>query len=265
MDIRNYYQSFSPNIRREINKNLLISWTHSSTALEGNTFSFGDTFFFLFHGITVRGKSFQEHCEIKAHANAIDVVNNIFINQNEFTEQDIKKLHRIIIPDVIDIYSPVGEYKIEDNGTHILDDSNTTRYMLYPSPQSSKAMMSQWIEIFNSYYKLDDFDQSTAINIYADILLKFLSIHPFADGNGRLARILANIPLIKHGYPPIIIDPDQRKEYLLLLNKISPPDRNYSLQKTFDKHLLDLFIKFCSLSWDNTLKTIKEFVKNIPS
>lgn len=262
MNIRNFYKSFPENIRKEINKQLLVSWTYNSSAIEGNSFTLGDTFFFLLHGTTIKGRSFYEHCEIKGHANAVEVINSFFINKEYFSEEDLKELHKIVVPNVVDIYEPVGEYKIESNGTLVYKD-NGSEFCFYPSPKDSEKMIKDWIVLFNQYNSYPDLTEKEALYIFVDLSLKFTSIHPFANGNGRLARLLSNIPLIKKGYPPIIIDKEKRQEYIMLLNRVSLPDPNYKIEQPFPKKALKEYTEFCRESWNNTYKIIQNVTKNI--
>ena len=72
--------------------------------------------------------------------------------------------------------------------------------------------MKQWMELVNN-----PAPGTEPINLYTDIHLGFTAIHPFADGNGRMARLLANIPILKAGLPPVIIALENRKKYLELM------------------------------------------------
>ena len=71
---------------------------------------------------------------------------------------------------------------------------------------------------------------------YTEIHLGFTAIHPYADGSGRMARLLANLPLLQAGQPPLLIDVDQRREYIALLGE-------YSLQQGAPKPGDELFTK----------------------
>lgn len=48
---------------------------------------------------------------------------------------------------------------------------------------------------------------------------KFVNIHPFTDGNGRTARLLLNLELVRSGYLPVIIETERRFEYYALLDR----------------------------------------------
>jgi Fic family protein len=77
--------------------------------------------------------------------------------------------------------------------------------------------MALWFKDFgNINTKLASFDE--CVKAYTDMHIAFSSIHPFFDGNGRLARLIANIPLIKNGFLPIIINNEDRQEYIELLS-----------------------------------------------
>jgi Fic family protein len=52
---------------------------------------------------------------------------------------------------------------------------------------------------------------------YAAIHAAVAHIHPFWDGNGRIARLIANLPLLRSGLPPVVIPKERRREYIQLL------------------------------------------------
>ena len=72
--------------------------------------------------------------------------------------------------------------------------------------------MQQWLDQFNFAFE-NELSQDNAAQTYADLHLDFVSIHPFFDGNGRMARLLANLPVLKSGFPPIVIPAEDRKRY----------------------------------------------------
>jgi Fic family protein len=89
-------------------------------------------------------------------------------------------------------------------------------YMEYASPVDTPHLMERWLVDFNK--KLDAArTQELAIETYAWAHLSFVRIHPLFDGNGRMARLLANLPVLRGGYPPIVIDVAGRATYIGLL------------------------------------------------
>jgi len=101
------------------------------------------------------------------------------------------------------------------NGTTGLRDGKPV-YMEYATPSDTPKLMARWLKEFNR--KLTTADTLTkAINVYAWTHLSFVRIHPFFDGNGRVARLIANLPLLRCGQPPLLIAMDRRVEYIDLL------------------------------------------------
>jgi Fic family protein len=89
-------------------------------------------------------------------------------------------------------------------------------YMEYAAPLNTPLLMSQWIKQFNRKL-LSATSTTMAINVYAWAHLSLVRIHPFFDGNGRLVRLIANLPLLKCGHPPLLISLERRTEYIDLL------------------------------------------------
>jgi Fic family protein len=72
--------------------------------------------------------------------------------------------------------------------------------------------MSQWLERLNGYFTAA-LDRQAAAEAYADLHLSFFTIHPFFDGNGRMARLLANLPVLNADLPPIVVPQEDRYRY----------------------------------------------------
>ncbi len=196
-------------------KQLRDLWTHSSTALEGNTLSLGDTHFVLEEGLTISGKPLKEHQEIIGHACAIELVYQSLNSQ--ITETFCFELHKAVQTEIIfDIDKPNGAWKIRPNGTYTVDVDDKQLYLEYALPQHVPQLMREVITLLNvastNCLKLEN-----AHICYAKIHAAIAHIHPFWDGNGRIARLLANLPLLKSGLPPIIIPKDKRRNYIQLL------------------------------------------------
>ncbi len=212
----NTLESLSKAQAKTLKDRLKIEWTYRSNAIEGNTISLGDTAFIIEQGLTIKGKSIVEHTDIVGHAKAIDIIYEL-ITKNTLNPDDIFLLHKAVQTAIIlDIMCPVGEYKVEPNGRYIKKNEKL-EHAYYPMPNDMNHLMGLFFKEFaNTSKPLTTFDQ--CVTSYSDMHIAFSSIHPFFDGNGRLARLIANIPLLKNGFLPIIVSNEDRQEYIELLS-----------------------------------------------
>jgi Fic family protein len=246
------FKSLTQAEKKVLLQQMKIEWTYSSNAIEGNTLSLGDTQFIIENGLTVKGKSIKEHNEVIGHARAIDLIYEM-LDKAVLTQEDIFLLHRSILTEVVvDIYSPIGAYKSEDNGRYI-SVNNQSEYLAYPSVADIQHLMQLWLAYFNAHLHIDTLDE--AIEVYTYLHLSFSSIHPFFDGNGRLARLLANIPLLKNGFLPLVVKQENRQEYIQTLSsyqlRANPLNRDsrFLIQETTE--------------YSETINFFKEEYKNI--
>ncbi|EGG93169.1 hypothetical protein IMCC1989_1617 [gamma proteobacterium IMCC1989] len=191
-------------------------WTHHSTALEGNTLTLGDTHFLLEEGLTISGKPLKDHQEVIGHAKAIELIYHGL--QHEVSESLLFQLHHAVQQELVnDIYKPIGDWKLEVNGTYAITAQGEQTFIQYASPADVPVLMAEWIQRVNAidHTKIT---LDSAPSVYAELHMGFVHIHPFWDGNGRMARLLANIPLLKAGLPPLMITQELRREYISVLS-----------------------------------------------
>jgi Fic family protein len=250
-----FLEGKSKSLQEQILKSLRDFWTHNSTAIEGNTLTLGDTQFILDEGLTVSGKPIKEHQEIIGHASAIELVYRML--ETGVTEQSFFDLHKAIQSEVIhDIDKPYGAWKVEVNGTRVLGIDNTPIYLEYAHPTHVEFLMSEVITLINekNHFKTSQ----EAIKVYTMIHAAVAHIHPFWDGNGRIARLIANIPLLKAGLPPIVIPNERRREYIQLLAsyemKMGKLDKKSGALP--EVGLLYDFEMFCTQCYEETLNII---------
>lgn len=206
-----FLAQLDPDLREFVLTSLRCHWTHSSTALEGNTFTLSDTQFFLKEGLTVSGRTLQEHIEISGHAEGIELLYDLAENGKDLDASDLFTLHRVVCrKDVVDALKPIGAWKQEINGTEYVEDGRIVWHE-YAHPVYVPELMQQWVGQFNA---LSGCTTDNAAATYASLHLSFVSIHPFWDGNGRIARLIANVPILRAGLPPIMISQERRREYL---------------------------------------------------
>ena len=189
----------NPLLTKQLQRDLNIKWTYNSNAIEGNTFTLIETKVLLEDGITIGGKSLVDHLEIVGHSKAIEYLEDIINNEIELTEREIKNLHSLVTKDVEGINS--GAYRNVDvyiNGSKHTPPSNVIVF------EKMQQLMLWYNNEGKNYHPVEK----------AAILHgKFVTIHPFIDGNGRTARLLLNFELMKNDYPPIIIEIEDREKY----------------------------------------------------
>lgn len=256
---RNFLEGLTETRKGELLKALKALWTHDSTAIEGNTLTLGDTMIVLEYGLTVKGKPLRDQQDVAAHGRAVDFIRDL-TKVGRLTEEDVLQLHRLTIPvETVDIYRPVGAWKREDNGTYGAEGGRQV-YMSYASADDTPALMKAWIRDFNGLYHAN-MSQDAAFEAYVRAHTSFVRIHPFFDGNGRLARLLANLPVLFAGYPPIVISSESRIDYITALWKYQRQvgvvsKKNPELLPRSE--LLDEFKSLVRQSWGKTLDLVAE-------
>jgi len=176
-----FLDQLDKDIRKILIAQLRNLWTHTSTAIEGNTLTLGETAFVIEDGLTVSGKPLKDHQEVVGHARAIDLIYDLVRGETKISEEDIFNLHKAVQTEaVFDVYKPVGKWKVE--------------------PKDVAVLMKVWLELLNSHIK-QEVPEDKAICAYSELHVSFVRIHPFYNGNGRMARLISNIPVLKSGFP----------------------------------------------------------------
>lgn len=213
---------FSQEILKLWQEKLRIEWTYNSNAIEGNTLTYGETAFFLREGLTSEGKPLKDYLEAKNHAEAIDFLLDIIKGNRQITESFIKELHALLLKDIHFTYAKgahgrlikknlnAGKYKILPN--HVLTISG--KIHKYTDPLHVHDEMEKLIQWLHQEKKMHIVEKAALFHY------RFVAIHPFDDGNGRMARLLMNLILMKSGYPPCIIKNINRRKYLESLELI---------------------------------------------
>ena len=180
-----------------------IDITYTSNALEGNTLTAGETTLVIEKGITVGGKPLKDHLEAVDHARALEWVIDIASgNPGRLTEADIRNLHYLVVaqskPGIAGRYADGPRYVNNSVGLHA-----------FPPHVEVPALMQGFVRWLDN--------ESDTPQKAFDAHRQFVAIHPFNDGNGRTARLLMNLILIRGGYPPISIRPENRPAYVAAL------------------------------------------------
>ena len=234
-------------------KQLKVLWTYHSNAIEGNTLSKGDTSFIIENGLTVQGKSIAEHNQVLGHVKAIDLIYEI-LNNGLLSEENLFVLHKAIQTEiVIDSEKPNGAYKAVPNGRWIEQDGKDVHHY-YPAPDTMQHLMGLWFKSYGDF-SIAIGSKKEAVERYTQMHVSFTSIHPFWDGNGRLARLISNLPLLYNQYLPIIISTERRREYIALLttyNMTSKPLDKETTELVEQNKAYEALLKFIEEEYSHT-------------
>ena len=191
-----------PQTLRTLHDHWVLEWTYNSNAIEGNTLTLKETKVVL-EGITIGGKSMHEHFEVINHKEAIDYVEAVIAGDEVFSEWLIKAIHQLVLKN---IDSPnAGVYRREN----VLIAGAEHR------PPDFLHVAEQMADLVQAYHDFTGHPIERAARLHVD----FVKIHPFADGNGRTARLLMNFDLMKAGFLPVIFQAADRLAYYEALDK----------------------------------------------
>ncbi len=202
-----------PEIMEMVDKKFIIDWTYNSNAIEGNTLSKQETTFFLEYGLTSKGKTLKDYLEAQNHVEAIRWLKDIIKRKRPISESLIKELHSLLLKGIDYIWvGPPGERiqrellpgKYKDKPNHVITmDGEIHRYC---EPLKVPDEMERLVNFINH-------SDLHPVELAARAHYKLVAIHPFVDGNGRLARLLMNLLLMKKGFVPVIIKNEAREAY----------------------------------------------------
>jgi len=253
-----FLDGLSEDIKMNLLEQLRVLWTHASTAIEGNSLTLGETAFVLREGLTISGKSLKDHRDIEGHAHAVDLMYSL-VRKDEITASDLFDLHRLVISEqIFDVYKPLGDWKKENNSTNITAD-NQSKTIEFSDYWEVPQLMDRWLELLNNEIRISK-EPPEVLMSYTKLHVSFVAIHPFWDGNGRVARLIANLPGLKAGQPPIIIEKERRYDYIMALAEYTlthgTPSRDTPL--IHEEAAFDKFCSFCGQCWQGSQILVKE-------
>lgn len=212
------FRPLSPEQEARVLQKFRLDWNYHSNHLEGNSLTYGETRALILHGLTAQGKPLQDHFEITGHNEAILWVEDLVRKKEPLTEHVIRQLHELILKSdhYIDartadgqptrLLVEVGKYKTQPNHVQTI----TGEPLFFSSPADTPADMHALMD----WYRSSD-DEPILKAAYFHY--RFIRIHPFSDGNGRIARLVMNFILMMGGFPPVIIKTDEKDAYFSAL------------------------------------------------
>lgn len=225
----NSHRSFDENTLKQIKEYYRIGLTYNSNAIEGNSLTESETKVVIEDGLTIAGKPLRDHLEALGHSNAYDLIYSLSKNK-VITDNNIKELHKLFYIKIDK--DNAGEYrkvKIFISGS---------KYPC-PLPQDVPHLMQEFAK------KLPELrSKCHPVEFCALAHKEFVFIHPFIDGNGRVARLLMNLILLQEGYNIAIIPFAIRSDYIAALEKAHKDDRD-----------------FIALVSNSVLETLKDYIR----
>lgn len=203
---------FEGEMLKQIRDYYRIGLTWSSNAIEGNTLTESETKVLLEDGLTVGGKPLRYTFEAIGHAKAFDFMFTLLGNRT-IAERDIFIMHQMFYENIENQYA--GKYRDMDV---FISGSK------YPVTET-KRIQAEMDELFHWIETVRE--QTHPVEFAAQLHKRFVFIHPFKDGNGRIARLIMNTALIQDGYLLAVIPPVLRHEYIELLEKAHKDDKPF--------------------------------------
>lgn len=240
----------SAEVENRVMQKFKIEWNYHSNALEGNTLTFGETAAFLAQGLTASGKPFKDYLDIKGHDKVINVLGDLVRGSEPLTESLIRHLHDILLVEPYEVKSlspeglptsrrvEIGRYKCAPN--HVVTSTGTIHY--FSSPGETPAHMQELLEWYRKEMAYKTMHPVAFASLFHH---RFVNIHPFDDGNGRMARILMNLILMQSKQLVAIIKTESKNDYLFALSNADAgePDNLINFIGTCVTNSAETFLK----------------------
>lgn len=206
------YRPLSREMSRQLREYFRIGLTYTSNALEGNSLTEVETKVVLEEGITIGGKPLRDHFEALGHSEGYDYIHKL-VKKQDITESNLKRIHKLFYRRIDE--KNAGKYRMKKV---IISGSK----YIPPPPEKVPILMRKFIGNLPGMK-----EQHHPVVCSALTHKEFVFIHPFIDGNGRVARLLMNLILLQSGYPIAIIPPVVRANYLQNLEKAHSNDKPF--------------------------------------
>ena len=210
----------TPDEAKALNEQFAVEYTYNSNAIEGNTLTLRETDLVL-RGLTIDKKPLKDHFDVVGHKEAFDYVSGLVKDKEPLSERAIKQIHFLVLGRDIQHRGIYRSVPVCISGAK--------------TQTAEPILISEKVQELLEWYRSDaDDDFLTKIALFH---LRFESIHPFIDGNGRTGRLLVNLELMKLGYPPIDIKFTDRKAYYNAFDSYAETGSPKAMFKLFAKYL----------------------------
>lgn len=189
-NLKNEWQLKKPLNKSQLQKleeHFKVNYTFESNRIEGNTLTLQETFLVINQGLTIGGKSMQEHLEAINHDEAIEFIYDLAQKQSGISEFQLKQIHHLVLKGID--RKNAGSYRnvqVRIGGSKHIP----------PEPYLIAKLMEDYFITYQSQE-----NKIHPVILAADMHERLVSIHPFIDGNGRTSRLIMNLILLQNGFP----------------------------------------------------------------
>ena len=211
--------------QQRLDQKFMLEFNYNSNHIEGNTLTYGQTEMLLLFGKSIEEANMKDLEEMKASNVGLKTVMEAALDKERpLTENFIRTLHKTLLREDYTVYRPLsdgtstsyvvhsGQYKTRPNSVKTI----TGEHFEYASPEETPALMADLLQWYN---QAEAEGKMTPIELATLFHYRYIRIHPFEDGNGRISRLIVNYILYRHGYPMIVVKSADKSNYLTALNK----------------------------------------------
>ena len=218
-------QPLSERDRERLNRKFTVDFNFNSNHIEGNTLTYGQTELLLLFGKVVGEAEMKDLEDMKASNVGLKMMQEqALIKEMPLTQNFIRQLHKVLLREDYTVYRelPGGlqtSYVIHAGRYKTRPNSIITRYgdrFEYASPEETPALMADLVDWYNDE---EAKSRLSPVELAALFHYRYIRIHPFEDGNGRIARLIVNFILTRHDYPMIVVRSRSKKDYLEALHQ----------------------------------------------
>ena len=211
--------------QNRLDQKFMLEFNYNSNHIEGNTLTYGQTEMLLMFGKVVDSANMKDLEEMKASNVGLKMVKEAALDKEQpLTEYFIRTLHQTLLREDYTVYRQLpdgtntsyvvhaGQYKTRPNSVI----TPTGERFEYASPEETPALMTDLLQWYN---QTEAEGTMTPIELASLFHYRYIRIHPFEDGNGRISRLIVNYILYRHGYPMIVVKSADKNNYLTDLNR----------------------------------------------
>lgn len=211
--------------QQRLDQKFMLEFNYNSNHIEGNTLTYGQTEMLLMFGKVVDEANMKDLEEMKASNVGLKMIKEMALDKEQpLTEYFIRTLHKTLLREDYTVYRQLpdgtstsyvvhaGQYKTRPNSVI----TATGERFEYASPEETPALMTDLLQWYN---QAETEGSMTPIELASLFHYRYIRIHPFEDGNGRISRLMVNYILYRHGYPMIVVKSADKTSYLTALNR----------------------------------------------